>query len=85
MTRSNVSPEEATISFSGPAAAVNRFVVHTRPSGMRIAFMEVVPETMERCFRSAVLLSESDAKALADLLLHMLAQPGQVKKEASDA
>lgn len=54
--------------MSGSAIYANRFVALTTPSGVRVAFMETVPESDEFHFRSAVLLSYQDAIELRNLL-----------------
>lgn len=58
--------QEDRLAYNVPAAIANRFRATVGPNGVRIAFAECAPgETMASIFHSAVLLSESDALALA--------------------
>jgi len=63
---------ELLASLEGQAAYVNRFVASGTPAGVRIAFLEITPDSAQQQFRSAVLLSYQDAIELKNLLTDIL-------------
>lgn len=67
-----VTASELDASFSIPAPLVNKFIVHTSVTGIRIAFAEEVPNGGTRYFRSAVNLSMADAVQLYQILQEVM-------------
>lgn len=67
-----VSEQELTIAFDGPATAVNKFYITITEMGVRIGFTEQFGEAVKPKFRAAVAMSFTDAQGLADLLHKML-------------
>ena len=68
-----VSDEEMEAAYSVPAQLVSRFVLTVVPTGIRIAFGELVLLNKVALFRSAVAMSPEEAVELRDLLTKMLA------------
>lgn len=60
--------------YSGPAITANRFLVSVGAGGVRLMFLEQSVATGAPHFRSAVMLSLSDAEALADVLADTIAR-----------
>ena len=67
-----VTASELNASFSPPAPLVNKFIVHTSVTGVRIAFAEEVPGGGTRYFRAAVNLSMADAVQLYQILQEIM-------------
>ena len=67
-----VTGSELDASFSIPAPLVNKFIVHTSVTGIRIAFAEEVPNGGTRYYRSAVNLSMADAVQLYQILQEVM-------------
>lgn len=63
---------ETQIAFEGPAVAANRMIVSMAGDQVRIAFLEGAPDNEGMFFRTATILSTSDAAALKDLLAGLL-------------
>lgn len=69
----NSTKADLEIAFSGPAATVNKFFATRTNNGLRIAFTEQGSADIPPVFRSAVMLSLDDARALAELINNMAA------------
>ena len=85
---SDVTAEDSSIAFSGPAHLANQFFVALGPAGVRIAFCEQESAETSARFRSAVVLSFRDGIALYRLLQEALQEPeaalSQLEAEAAD-
>jgi hypothetical protein len=71
-TIQSVSVVELGIAYSGPATLVNRFYVTIGEHGVRIAFAERTADGRFLHFRSAVVLSFTDAIQLKAVLGRLL-------------
>jgi hypothetical protein len=67
-----VSDREVAAAFSGAAPAANRFVIQIGHPGVRISFLEALPNGEDTFFRSAVTLHPIDAISLYRVLKKML-------------
>lgn len=67
-----VTASELDASFSPSAPLVNKFIIHTSVTGIRIAFAEEVPTGGTRYFRAAVNLSMADAVQLYQVLQEVM-------------
>lgn len=63
-----VTPEEMEATYGVTAIYVNRFVMLTNPSGLRIAFGEQYDEDNPPHYRTAVFLGPHDAIELLNVL-----------------
>lgn len=79
-----VPQDELDVSYSGPAPAANRFIINISPIGVRIAFMEQVPNSSKNYFRSAATVSVADAIQLYHILSDMLAPLEQAESRAQE-
>jgi len=71
--QSDISPEELTAAFQGPALLTNKFYVTIGPHGVRIAFTEQQsPPTAPPAFRTAVVMSIQDGIQLRNVLIGLL-------------
>ena len=62
--------DEPRLAYDVPTTIANRFVVMVNNGNVRLAFGEAPPgEKIARRFHAAVLMSEADANALANLLV----------------
>ena len=86
-TRRDPSKEELEVAFSGPAPSANRFYVTVGPQGVRLSFIEQVPNSSQNFFRSAAVLSHQDAIQLSEILKELLVEPVEkvISKAESDA
>jgi hypothetical protein len=73
--REPVKNEEMLMAFSGPALAVNRFIITIGIHGVRIAFAEQSPDGPPAQFRTAVMLPFPDAINFYKLLQDLLKEP----------
>lgn len=64
----NYSDAEKEIAFSAPSVAINRFIVASNPSGVRISFMEAAPDNGPVYLRAAVFMGTADAQVLGRIL-----------------
>jgi len=71
--------EDLASVFSGPALFTNRFYLSVYSDVVRLSFMEMVNPSAPKLFRTAVVMSLADAKALHGLLEDMI-----VKKDGSN-
>lgn len=67
-----ISDREILAAFSGAAPAANRFVIQVGHPGVRIAFLEALPNGEDIFFRSAATLHPIDAISLYRALKKML-------------
>lgn len=70
--QSGVPADEMRAAFSGIAVHSNKVYATNTSGGVRLAFMEMLGDTVPPQFRSAVLLSYPDALSLRDLLSRQL-------------
>ena len=82
-----VSEQDLQASFVGPAFHVNRAIASSVSAGVRIAFLEDRGQAVKPIFRTAVLLSISDADGLRQILERHLKRIGDVvaKAQAKEA
>jgi len=67
---------ERLASMEPQAILANRFYVVVGPAITRIAFAEALLPEGDPKYRTAIVLETSDAKALADTILSLLAKAG---------
>ncbi len=71
--RQEVTQDELAAAFAGPAPGANKFYITIGQPGVRIAFCELIPNTMTPLLRAAVTLHPADAIQLHKVLAEMLA------------
>lgn len=67
-----ISDEELRVAFAGPAILANRILVTKTSAGLRMAFLEKLPDKVPSAYRTAVVVGYQDAISLKELLIQQL-------------